>query len=179
MKALQELISELTWFDLINKLKKILRLQKQEVVTIDTRLIALENQGSGGVQSVNGYYVDNTDPINPILKDPRPYKVYSAIISQNGTNPPIAIILENTLGVLQYMYGFPGEYYVTSSGLFTTNKTAVFINGNTPRNSPTTPFASVYVADSSTIIINSGTVDGTSSDGVIYNQTFLEIRVYN
>ena len=34
----------------------------------------------------------------PTPVDSRPYKVYTALLTQSGTNAPVATVLENTLG---------------------------------------------------------------------------------
>ena len=58
--------------------------------------------------------------------DPRPYKVYVANITQTGTDAPVATILENTLGVTPTWSRFgPGDYRLTSTGLFVSNKVAM------------------------------------------------------
>lgn len=51
--------------------------------------------------------------------DSRPYKVYSALVSQTGTSAPTAVILENTLGGTPvFSYVSEGEYRMTLSGAF-------------------------------------------------------------
>lgn len=67
--------------------------------------------------------------------NPRPYKVYVANITQSGTDDPVAIVLENTLGVVPTWARFGlGRYTVTATGVFTSDKTTlpdskVFIGG--------------------------------------------------
>ena len=55
-----------------------------------------------------------------------PYKVYTALLTQTGTDAPVATVLENTLGTININYSSPGIYYVASDFLFTLNKTAIF-----------------------------------------------------
>ena len=38
------------------------------------------------------------------------YKIYSALLTQTSTNPPIATILENTLGDIVWTYSSSGVY---------------------------------------------------------------------
>lgn len=59
----------------------------------------------------------------------RPYKVYTALLTQSGTSAPTATVLENTLGVtLTWSYSGVGEYLATSTGFFADpNKIAIFI----------------------------------------------------
>lgn len=52
------------------------------------------------------------------------YKVYTALLSQSGTDAPVATVLENTLGgTVVWSYASPGTYVATLSGAFTSNKT--------------------------------------------------------
>lgn len=54
----------------------------------------------------------------------RPYKVYTALLSQSGTSAPTAIVLENTLGgTVVWSRSSTGIYHATLSGAFITNKT--------------------------------------------------------
>lgn len=53
-------------------------------------------------------------------------KVYKALLTQTGTNAPVATVLENTLGgSIVWSYISVGEYLGTLNGAFTDNK--VFI----------------------------------------------------
>ena len=57
-------------------------------------------------------------------RDSRPYKVYTALLSQSGTNAPVATVLENTLGDIVWSRDREGEFYADITGnLFTSNKT--------------------------------------------------------
>ena len=62
-------------------------------------------------------------------------KIYRALISQSGTNAPIATILENTLGVTPtWGYNDVGSYSICSTNAFPYNKTIKYAiiasNGN-------------------------------------------------
>ena len=117
--TLLEKINNLTWYDLINKLKDILK--------------GLNDKPSGGgIESISGDYVDNSDPLNPILGDPRPYKVYTALLTQTGTNAPVATVLENTLGVdINWTRLSVGSYSgVSTKPIFNLEKTHHIINSN-------------------------------------------------
>ena len=51
-------------------------------------------------------------------------KVYRALLTQSGTNAPVAIVLENTLGgTVVWTYSDVGTYFGTLVGAFTNNKT--------------------------------------------------------
>ena len=62
----------------------------------------------------------------------RGYKVYTALLTQEGTDAPVAIILENTLGVdIVWIRLSTGFYRATpSESIFLENKTFHFVNSN-------------------------------------------------
>jgi hypothetical protein len=61
-----------------------------------------------------------------IVDTTRPYKVYTALLTQSGTNAPIATVLENTLGNIVWSYSSVGSYQATLTGAFT-SKTFFYI----------------------------------------------------
>lgn len=62
------------------------------------------------------------------------YLVYTALLSQAGTNPPTATVLENTLGAaVTFGYDSVGNYYVASDA-FTQNKSVAFMFPNAAYN---------------------------------------------
>lgn len=60
------------------------------------------------------------------------YKVYTALLTQTGTNAPVATVLENTLGVnIVWTRLSTGFYRATpSESIFLENKTFHFVNSN-------------------------------------------------
>ena len=55
-----------------------------------------------------------------------PYKVYTALLTQSGTNAPVATVLENTLGGdIVWSYCTEGVYNGELLGAFTINKTDI------------------------------------------------------
>lgn len=58
-----------------------------------------------------------------------PYKIYRATITQSGTNAPIAVVLENTLGNVTWAYDSEGFYTANTNGLFAINRTIVDLVG--------------------------------------------------
>ena len=46
------------------------------------------------------------------------YKVYTALINQVSTDPPTAIVLENTIGPIWWSYISTGKYQINSDRLF-------------------------------------------------------------
>jgi hypothetical protein len=104
----------------------------------------------------------------------RPYKVYSALLSQTGTNAPTAVVLENTIGFIGFGYTTTGTYSIVSNGDFTLDKTAIFANNVIVSNGET-----VACAYGSTLFCQINTrLVGVSTNGIL-NKTFVEIRVYN
>lgn len=54
---------------------------------------------------------------------------------QNGNpEPPIASVLENTIGVIAFTYDAAGSYLINSSALFTEERTFISITGHTALN---------------------------------------------
>jgi hypothetical protein len=98
-----------------------------------------------------------------------PYKVYSALISQLGTDAPTAIVLENTIGTITFSYNNIGQYNILSDGLFITDKTWT----NPTYNDVTVLPISIFRSNANTLYLN--TVGGNDS---LY-KTSIEIRVYN
>jgi hypothetical protein len=58
------------------------------------------------------------------------YKEYRSILTQTGTNAPVASVTINTLGVITPEYGTVGTFLFTSSALFTNGKTEFGVIGN-------------------------------------------------
>ena len=187
MKTLLEEINDLTWWNEINKLKNILKRLISTFISdapTDGNTYArkdaewVEQTASSGIESITGDFVNNTDPLNPIIEDPRPYKVYTALLSQSGTNAPTAIVLENTLGVdVSFTYFLAANYFINAIGAFTGNKTYVDVG------------QSIYATSAYIIIPSSPNIDqvqirvtkvtdNTSSDNKLTNFP-IEIRVYS
>ena len=65
----------------------------------------------------------------------KPYKSYAALITQTGTNDPVATVLNNDfsdVGTLVWTRDGVANYRVTLAGVFTSAKTQIFIqNGST------------------------------------------------
>lgn len=63
-----------------------------------------------------------------------PYKVYTALLTQTGTNAPVATVLENTIGNISWSYDDTGVYLANLLGAFTLDKTfslmTLFITSN-------------------------------------------------
>ena len=164
----------------------ITRINKAEkrIVDLYNKLKNLPSGGEG-VQTISGDFVDNTDPLNPILNDPRPYKVYTALLTQSGTNAPVATVLENTFNVdFSFEYINIGLYTLSSpTNVFIANKTCFFVD--VVRDLGAFSTSEVLVSydliipnsiDIATINTSSGVY--ANANGVL-NNTTIEIRVYN
>ena len=171
--------TELTFTELVNKIETnrffdLPRMVREAFRRLLSRVESLEDSPSGGIESITGDYVDNTDPLNPILNDPRPYKVYTALLTQSGSDAPVAIVLENTLGKIHWSRRFKGTYEGSLARAFTENKTTIQIIAHTGQG---------YTTNSSAVnkdvveISTSNELDRTA-DNVLEN-TPIEIRVYN
>ena len=104
------------------------------------------------------------------------YKVYTALLTQSGTDAPVATVLENTLGGdIVWSRGGEGYYIATSSGLFTIDKTVVFIEPSS--NLAITGYFQVNNKTINTVEIATVVTIGTADNGLY--KTSIEIRVYN
>lgn len=108
--------------------------------------------------------------------DFRPYKVYSALISQSSTSAPTAVVLENNLsGPIVWTRDSAGTYFGTLVGAFTASKTMVLLTLNYAAASVTG-----YAVRSSADVVMLQTINAanTGTDGKLVSAS-LEIRVYN
>jgi len=109
------------------------------------------------------------------------YRVYTALLTQSGTDAPVATVLENTLG------GTPvwsrtgvGTYNVTLAGEFPVGKTVCFLtvqnNEGDARILSAIAYAGAPNADKRSFTIQNATTN-QNSDGLAANSC-IEIRVY-
>jgi len=120
---------------------------------------------------------------NSTSTDLRLYKVYTALLTQTGTNDPIPTILENTLGELNFSYLDVGKYEISSLNLFTNNKTTIFF-GNVINNA-NAQLGNVTcqgedISDSSIpFVVNGDFVSGALDiSNNLLLKTLVEIKVY-
>ena len=130
-----------------------------ELLLTEDDLIPLSGNGSGDVDS-------------------RPYKVYTALLTQSGTDAPVATVLENTLGAtINFTYISPGVYvFNASSAVFTTEKSIVFATKNIEGGFGMVLSASV-TSNSVGRVTAMSAFGGGNNDQLI--NASLEIRVYN
>ena len=158
----------------------ITRINKAEkrIVDLYNKLKNLPS-GGGGVQTISGNFVDNTDPLNPILNDPRPYKVYTALLSQSGTDAPVAIVLENTLGgEIVWSRDTIGQYEASSSITFTQNTIGYVYNVSTDAIDTAAPTGVVRLGAGNKILLTTADGEGNKEDDLLFYSS-IEIRVYN
>ena len=111
-----------------------------------------------------------------------PYKVYSALLMQSGTNAPVATVMQNTLGAdVVWTRESAGVYFGTCTGQFIADKTIIFSQGNTSLIDMIYPSINSLPDD---VTIETGKLDVTNPNFPIYSDnilgnTFVEIRVYN
>lgn len=67
-------------------------------------------------------FVDLIDTIFSMASTPD-YKIYRALLTQTGTDAPVATVLENTLGDIVWTRSGVGHYIGVLAGAFTANKT--------------------------------------------------------
>jgi hypothetical protein len=99
-----------------------------------------------------------------------PYKSYTALISQTGTDAPTAIVLENTLGTVPtFNYEGVGRYSISLNGNFLTVNTFQLIGNN---NLGKFDILNIYDNGDDSVRIDAG------GNGKLTN-TPIEIRIYN
>jgi hypothetical protein len=126
--------------------------------------------------------IDPVNPYNAATKKyvdaavaTKSYKVFSALYSQNSTSNPTVIILENTLGSVTFSRSSNGVYSCNSSGLFTADKTFVYMGAGTNA----AYINAISLFSSSTFYINTK-LSSTQADVDSANtKVAFEIRVYN
>lgn len=104
------------------------------------------------------------------------YKTYVALLTQSGTNAPVATVLENTLGNIVWTRVSDGEYNGTLNSTFTPNKTYYSITMTSGGGLDSGQFVhSIAQSDYVSIATWSNNI---LSDGLL-SDTPIEIRVYN
>ena len=135
--------------------------------TTDDGIVGNKLQVNGNITS-NVATLSNQVVVKSQLDAIRPYKVYTAILTQTGTSAPTAIVLENTIGSIVWSRTVAGGYFATLTGAFITDKTTVLITNGSSNGTY------IHGAAVSTSNVNVITAD----DGQIDRAT-IEIRVYN
>ena len=132
----------------------------------------------------------NLDELISQQSVPPKYKVYTALLTQTGTNAPVATVLENTLGNdIIWSYSGTGSYLGTLAGAFTSQKTFFYVYGEASYNNG----PNIYTQKIRDInVINNGLISLNQTELIFTNGVFssagstnsfsnipIEIRVYN
>jgi len=183
MKTIAEQIEDINFYDFLNKLKRILRGQNSTFISdapTDGNTYArkdaewVEQTASSGIESITGDFVNNTDPLNPIIEDPRTYKVYTALLSQSGTNAPVAVVLENTLGFIPvWTRNAEGNYGVTEVNGYPLDKTTLMVTSY-----PDSDISGVVLGGNEIQLETYSKPFSSLKDGIL-DDTTIEIRVYS
>ncbi len=103
------------------------------------------------------------------------YKSYVALLTQSGTNPPVATVLYNDLGAdVTYGYNQVGDYTFSSTA-FTEGKTTVFIGQAYDSNATTINYAYMTAYPDGAIFT---AADNIGANDYLYTTPF-EIKVYS
>ena len=157
--------------------------QIENIPTPTLQEVTEESANTTVQMQINGVDVATVDDV------PTPtYKVYTALLTQTGTDSPTAVVLENTIGgIFQWVrYNIPGTgfYNVNVTGLgnsvFDSNKVTILVQPNKYRFNNYSTQIIANVASGTGIQLITILLDPTSTltDGLL-NNTFIEIRVYN
>ncbi len=104
----------------------------------------------------------------------RPYKVYTALLSQTGTNAPIATVLENTLGFIPvWTRNAEGNYGVTEVNGYPLDKTTLMVTSY-----PDSDISGVVLGGNEIQLETYSKPFSSLKDGIL-DDTTIEIRVYN
>lgn len=133
--------------------------------------------GSSYIRVIGHMVQDRILYFNPeISQDPRPYKVYTAWITQTGTNAPTATVLENTLGqTITWSYNGVGSFTTndiiggTSENLWVNVTKQSFGNDLNAEEHNTGGASAIYLSQGSFL---GGAVNGLQKG-------YIEIRLYN
>ena len=120
----------------------------------------------------------------------RPYKVYTALLTQSGTNAPVATVLQNTLsGTITWSYSSVGNYQGTLVGAFPYSKTFFYINSEASYNNgpntynqkirQLTRISDDIVFLSQTELNFTAGVFSSAGGANNFQNASIEIRVYN
>jgi hypothetical protein len=112
------------------------------------------------------------------------YKVYTALLTQSGTDAPVATVLKNTIGTITLSYSEEGGYLINCVGnLFTADKTVVFCSSIVLGDASATDFKYLYSfprtegsVGLNLFKIDFGTPEYITTDG--FTTASIEIRVY-
>jgi hypothetical protein len=107
------------------------------------------------------------------------YRIYSALLSQEGTNAPVATVLENSIGNIAWTRDGIGLYIGTLVDSFPNNSTAAITSDSAWNNAGVTYITvATSTSPSDFISIETKNLSGVYSDDVLA-YTYVEIKIYN
>jgi hypothetical protein len=113
---------------------------------------------------------------------PQPaYKVYTALLTQSGINPPIATVLENTIGNITWTYLSTGNYAGNLISAFPLNKTYFSVNNRFSDDGGASAYDAFLFRGNDDFFALTLWENGTPSDNLIFSGApiSIEIRVYS
>ena len=129
-----------------------------------------------GTISATGGTTANQVVVKSQLDAQKPYKVYTALLSQTGTSAPTATVLENTLGgTVVWTRSGLGEYRATLNSAFVFNKTTTMTTGGLIGGGF---FINSQYVSGDYVTTTTRTTLNTLADDLLTGTT-IEIRVYN
>lgn len=111
-------------------------------------------------------------------------KVYRALLTQTGTDAPVATVLENTLGgTVVWAYYEVGRYIGILTAAFTANKTCLpYVNATATMESTPPVLTSFFRLDANTVRIETAVADIEGATNTLTNDlltaAYVEILVY-
>lgn len=158
-----------------------------KIVLQDSDITVTDAGNALGLQYADDYSTtiktnDRSIPdVGTVKQIARPYKVYTALLTQSGTDDPVATVLENTLsGTPVWTRVDTGQYYCTLVNEFTSGKTVMHVTPQIYSESSTDIYTLQPTPQTSDIFLLETTYTYSLSDGILgsSNQHCIEIRVY-
>jgi hypothetical protein len=152
----------LTWSELLTKTKDWFNAPRAVTEALKRLKTLIDNIPSGG--------------------DSRPYKVYTALLTQSGTDAPVATVLENTLGAtVSFTRTNTGVYKAVFSNEILTETNHSFLQGAGNAISLVSIWG-YYISSTEFLFecydLGNVGLGFETKDDILDNQ-FIEIRVYN
>jgi hypothetical protein len=123
-------------------------------------------------------YIAGAISVEDFTSQIKPYKVYTALLTQTGTDAPVATVLENTLGgAPAWSYDSVGYYKLTLTNAFNGN-IMVRVGNEADTDIYCISFPNSYTNNEINLFTSSLTNIG-GGDNDLLNKTSIEIRVYN
>lgn len=106
-------------------------------------------------------------------------KVYRALLTQTGTDAPVATVLENSLGgTLVWTYSVAGRYDATLTGAFPVGKVGYNSGFISNEDAITHAFSILRIDNNSLRLVTTSTSDFTASEDNRLAETFVQVLVY-